>query len=98
MMAIETGYKRELSTFDLVAIGVGTVLGSGWLFLPAVVVSTSGPSSILAWLFGAAAMFLMAVVFAELAGAWPEAGGVARGFRTFRTARLPGTWPDGARI
>ncbi|MDA8205894.1 MAG: APC family permease [Thermaerobacter sp.] len=77
-MASETGYKRELSTFDLVAIGVGTVLGSGWLFLPAVVLSTSGPSSILAWLFGAAAMFLMAVVFAELSGAWPEAGGVAR--------------------
>jgi amino acid transporter len=74
-----TGFHRELSTWGMVAIGVGTVLGSGFLFLPATVAAATGPSSIAAWLIAGVAMSVLALCFAELAGAYPgQAGAIAR--------------------
>ncbi|KLU60776.1 aspartate-proton symporter [Peptococcaceae bacterium CEB3] len=72
------GLKRDLSLLDLTFVGVGGIIGSGWLLASQVAASVAGPSAILSWLIGGIAIILVALVYAELAGALPEAGGTVR--------------------
>jgi amino acid transporter len=71
-------FKRDLGWFSLLAMSLGTVIGSGWLMLPGVVAAQAGPEGILAWVLGGLAMLVVALVFAELGAAWPAAGAVAK--------------------
>jgi amino acid efflux transporter len=67
--------RRTIGVGQGVALYVGAILGPGLLVLPAVAAETAGPSSLLAW---AALLMLslpMALTFAALARAYPEAGG-----------------------
>lgn len=70
-------FQKELSWFSLLTMSLGTVIGSGWLILPAVVAARAGPASILAWIFGGLIVMAVALVYAELGAAWPAAGAVA---------------------
>ena len=71
------GFRKELGWFSLLTMSLGTVIGSGWLLLPAVAAAAAGPASILSWCFGGLAVLVVAVVYAELGAAWPAAGAVA---------------------
>lgn len=78
MNAKSTGrFKKDLGLFSLVAMSLGTVIGSGWLLLPGVVAAYAGPVSIFSWIFAGLAMLVVAVVYAELGAAWPAPGAVA---------------------
>ncbi len=70
-------FQQELGLFSLLTMSLGTVIGSGWLLLPAVVAAKAGPASILAWILGGLMVLIIALVYAELGAAWPAAGGVA---------------------
>jgi amino acid transporter len=70
--------KRRMGLWSLVATGLGSVIGSGWLFSSLYAAQTAGPASILAWLIGGVLMLLIALVFAELGMVKPESGGVVR--------------------
>ena len=72
------GLKRTLTFFELIMASIAGIFGSGWLFGAFYAARDAGPSSILAWVIGAIAIGLMALVFAELGGRIPDAGGVAR--------------------
>ncbi|AFM40858.1 amino acid transporter [Desulfosporosinus acidiphilus SJ4] len=74
----QLGLKRDLSLLDLTFIGVGGIIGSGWLLASQAASSVAGPSAILSWLIGGIAIILVALVYAELAGMLPEAGGSVR--------------------
>jgi amino acid transporter len=74
----QVGLKRDLSLLDLTFIGVGGIIGSGWLLASQAAAVVAGPSAILSWLFGGIAIILVALVYAELAGMLPEAGGSVR--------------------
>jgi amino acid transporter len=70
-------FRQELGWFSLLSMSLGTVIGSGWLILPAVVAAKAGPASVVSWIFGGLVVLIVALVYAELGAAWPAAGAVA---------------------
>lgn len=69
---------RAMESWQLYLVGIGGIIGSGWLFGSMYAAQMAGPSSILAWVMGAIAIFLIGLVYAELSASMPEAGGVVR--------------------
>lgn len=67
--------ERHLSLIDLIAVGVGGTLGTGFFLLCSLLSSSyAGPASIFCWLVSAIPALLSGFCFAELAGQIPAAG------------------------
>ena len=67
--------ERHLSLFDLIAVGVGGTLGTGFFLLCSLLTSSyAGPSSTLCWVVSALPALLSGCCFAELSGQIPAAG------------------------
>lgn len=67
--------ERHLTLLDLIAVGVGGTLGTGFFLLCSLLASSyAGPSSIFCWVLSAAPALLSGFCFAELAGQIPAAG------------------------
>ncbi|GMA61904.1 APC family permease [Alicyclobacillus fastidiosus] len=77
-MAGQGKFKRQLSLIDLVFIGFGSIFGSGWLFASSHVASIAGPAGWISWVIAGIAVILLGLVYAELGGSIPRAGGVVR--------------------
>ncbi len=71
-------FKRTLNLADLTFLGLGAIIGSGWLFGSMYGAQDAGSDAWVAWLFGAVAVMLIGLVYAELGAAWPRSGGVVR--------------------
>lgn len=71
-------FRRELSMLDLTMTAIGGLVGSGWLFSALTASTIAGPGALLSWVIGGAAVIILGLTFAELAGMLPEAGGVIR--------------------
>jgi amino acid transporter len=63
-----------LGFWTCVALVVGNTIGAGVFLLPASL-SPYGLNSVVAWILTACASVLLAIVFARLSRAYPEAGG-----------------------
>lgn len=70
--------RREMSYLDLTFAGLGAIIGSGWLFAVLYAAQTAGPSAVVSWVIGGVACLFIALVYAELSGFLPEAGGATR--------------------
>ncbi len=70
--------RREMSRLDLVMAGLGAIIGSGWLFGVLYAANYAGPAAVVGWIIGGIAVILIGLVYAELSGMLPEAGGIAR--------------------
>jgi len=70
--------KQSLGYWSLVATGIGSVIGSGWLFSAMYAAQGAGPAALIAWVIGGALMLCIALVFAELGMVHPESGGLVR--------------------
>jgi amino acid transporter len=70
--------RREFGLVGLLFASLGSIIGSGWLLGAWHVAVLAGPAALLAWVIGAAAVFLIALVYAELGGMHPVAAGGAR--------------------
>ena len=78
-MSADAGrFRRDLGLYSLLAMSLGTVIGSGWLLLPGVVAARAGPAGVLSWVVGGLAVLVIALVWAELGAAWPAPGAVAK--------------------
>ncbi|XRJ97794.1 amino acid permease [Latilactobacillus sakei] len=67
--------ERSLSSIDLIALGVGAVIGTGIFILPGTVAATkSGPGIIFSFLLAAVVCSLAAMCYAEFASVLPVAG------------------------
>lgn len=66
-----------LSTLDVVALTVGVVIGASVFRTPSLVAANTGGGGLmlLAWVFGAGVSVVGALCYAELATAYPHAGG-----------------------
>ena len=73
----QPGGPVPLSVFRGTALYVGALLGPGLLLLPGLAARAAGPASILAWAGLLVVSALLAVVFATLGRAHPDARGVA---------------------
>ncbi|MFC9331935.1 APC family permease [Kitasatospora sp. NPDC057015] len=71
-------YRRSLGTISLTAVGLGSIIGSGWLFGAERAARLAGPASIVAWVIGAAVALAIALTYAELGSMFPKAGGMVR--------------------
>lgn len=68
-------FSRTLSAFDLVALGVGAVIGTGIFILPGTVAATTaGPGVSLSFLIAAVICVLSGMCYAEFASSIPVAG------------------------
>ncbi|MFC5060912.1 APC family permease [Actinomycetospora atypica] len=74
----DSGLRKDLGFWSLLAAGLGSVIGSGWLFSSLYAAQDAGPAAMLAWVIGGALMLCVALVFAELGMAKPESGGLVR--------------------
>lgn len=70
--------KRGLGFWSLLATGLGSVIGSGWLLSAMFAAQSAGPASIIAWIIAGILMLMLALVFAELGMVRPESGGLVR--------------------
>lgn len=78
-MSANTGrFKRKLSLLDLSLLGVGSMIGSGWLFGALKGAKDAGNLAWIAWLFGAVVVLFIGLVYGELAAMLPRAGGFVR--------------------
>ncbi len=70
--------KRQLNLLDLTFLGLGAIIGSGWLLASLGGANIAGPAAWVSWVIGAIAVLLIGLVYAELGGAMPRAGGIIR--------------------
>jgi amino acid transporter len=77
-MANEHLIRREVGAIALMFTGLGSIIGSGWLFGAWRAAQLAGPGAIYSWLIGAVIILLVAVTYAELGAMFPESGGAVR--------------------
>ncbi|KJK55768.1 APC family permease [Saccharothrix sp. ST-888] len=71
-------YRRSLGTISLTAVGLGSIIGSGWLFGAERAAKLAGPAATMAWVIGAAVALVIALTYSELGSMFPKAGGMVR--------------------
>jgi amino acid transporter len=74
----EQHLHRAIGLPALTLIGVGGIIGSGWLLGALTAAKVAGGASLISWILGAAIMAVLALVHAELGAAYPVSGGTAR--------------------
>ena len=77
-MSNKSSYHREVGLIALTMTGIGSIIGSGWLFGAAKAARLAGPDAMYAWIIGAVVIIAVALAFAELGAMFPEAGGMVR--------------------
>jgi amino acid transporter len=70
--------RREIGFVGLTWTSMGSIIGSGWLFGALYAAQAAGTAALLSWGIGAVAIIILALVHAELGGAYPVAGGTGR--------------------
>ena len=71
-------FKQKLGLVDLSLLGIGSMIGSGWLYAALTSSGYAGAQTGWAWILGAIIVLLIGLVFAELSAAIPRAGGFVR--------------------
>jgi amino acid transporter len=71
-------FKKRLNLLDLTFLGLGSIIGSGWLFASAGAAVFAGSGAWISWLIGGVAFILIGLVYAELGSAMPRSGGFVR--------------------
>ncbi|RTL10577.1 MAG: APC family permease [Neisseriaceae bacterium] len=67
MAYIESSSNKQPSLFSAIAIGVGCIIGSGWLFASYKASKFAGPVAMGSWVVGALLALLIALLLAEIA-------------------------------
>lgn len=70
--------KRSLNLADMFFLGIGSIIGSGWLFAAQNAANVAGTYALASWVIGAFLIILIGLVYAELGAAMPRAGGFVR--------------------
>lgn len=70
--------RRTMSLQQVLFLGVGGQIGSGWLFAMLYAAGASGPAAILSWLIGGALIMLIALAWMEVGAALPRSGAIVR--------------------
>ncbi|HET7615586.1 MAG TPA: APC family permease, partial [Bacillales bacterium] len=68
-------FKRKLNLLDLFFLGMGSIIGSGWLYAAQNGAHIAGSTAWISWIIGAVIIIFIGVVYSELGAALPRAGG-----------------------
>ncbi len=77
-MSQERAIRRDVGPMALMYTGLGSIIGSGWLFGAWNAAKLAGPGAVWAWVLGAAIILSIALTYAELGSMFPESGGMVR--------------------
>jgi amino acid transporter len=77
-MSNEGAIRREVGAIALMFTGLGSIIGSGWLFGAWRAAQLAGPGAIYSWIIGAVIILFVALTYAELGAMFPESGGAVR--------------------
>ncbi len=66
--------KKIIGVTSATALGISSIIGSGWLFAPYRAAAVAGPAAILSWVIGATIVILLGLCFAEIAALYPSRG------------------------
>jgi amino acid transporter len=77
-MSNQTSLRRDVGAFALMLTGLGSIIGSGWLFGAWRAAGLAGPGAVWAWVIGAVVITTIALTYAELGAMFPESGGMVR--------------------
>src|ERR1700710_963026 len=77
-MSSASPIRREVGPFALMLTGLGSIIGSGWLFGAWKAAGLAGPGAVWAWVLGAAISMTIALTYTELGAMFPESGGMVR--------------------
>lgn len=77
-MTQERAIRRDVGPMALMYTGLGSIIGSGWLFGAWNAAKLAGPGAVWAWVLGAAIIMSIALTYAELGAMFPESGGMVR--------------------
>ena len=70
------GFARVLKSWDVLALSFGAMIGWGWVLLSGDWLARGGSlGAMVAFVIGGGAIFLMSLLYAELAAAMPKVGG-----------------------
>lgn len=69
---------RRMGTFSLMMVGLGSMIGSGWLFGAWRAAQIAGPAAIISWVIGMVVILFIALSYSELGSMFPEAGGMVK--------------------
>lgn len=70
--------RRDVRRTGLLFAGVGSIIGSGWLFGPLEAAHTAGPAAVFSWAIATVMILLIGLCYAELGTMFPISGGVVR--------------------
>ncbi len=74
---------RRMGTFALMMVGLGSMIGSGWLFGAWRAAQIAGPAAIISWIIGMIVILFIALSYSELGSMFPEAGGNGKIYSIF---------------
>src|SRR5271156_4370082 len=77
-MSNESSIRREVGPIALMFTGLGSIIGSGWLFGAWRAAQLAGPGAVYAWIIGAVVIMFVAINYAEIGAMLPESGGAVR--------------------
>jgi amino acid transporter len=77
-MSNESAIRRDVGAIALMFTGLGSIIGSGWLFGAWRAAQLAGPGAVYAWVIGAVVILFVAFTYAELGAMFPESGGAVR--------------------
>lgn len=67
-----------MGTTALTMVGLGSIIGSGWLFGAWRAAQIAGPAAIFSWIIGMIVILFIALSYSELGSMFPEAGGMVK--------------------
>ncbi len=70
--------QRQIGPGALLLVGIGGIIGSGWLFAAARAAGIAGPAAIFSWVIGFVIILCVALTIAELGPMFNKMGGVGR--------------------
>src|ERR1700677_940633 len=75
---VKNSIQRNIGPFALMLTGLGSIIGSGWLFGAWKAAKLAGHAAICAWMICAVVILAIALTYAELGAMFPESGGMVR--------------------
>ncbi|MDR5829535.1 APC family permease [Caballeronia sp. LP006] len=75
---MKSSIQRNIGPIALMLTGLGSIIGSGWLFGAWKAAKIAGPAAMVAWVIGAVVIMAIALTYAELGATFPESGGMVR--------------------
>ncbi|MCK8616766.1 APC family permease [Fructobacillus sp. M158] len=70
--------SNKIGLLQLVLLGLGSLIGSGWLFGSWEATRVAGPAAIISWIVGAIVIGVIAYTYVELGTMFPQSGGMSK--------------------